>query len=271
MVPNTNTTAVQDHSIVMNAQLNAVESNPQKKGRNQNKAGYVAAYIIIITIASVWMFSEAYRGATSFTIRTKWENQDSIALGDYPDWFYYSRPSNDLIIRVPLNDSSKTRLLKLIDSKQKSYPEFRNSINQLAFLSEGLKTDLLLSLLWLSAWSAVIGVQIRTIFDFIGVICYTDEGLDISVWWPWYLLRPLMGFTIGPLIIILTKTHFFNTSSANGDITYIAIAAIAGFGVVEVVDRLRLISKTLFGAGNSESKKKKVSTEAVADNKTDSD
>lgn len=207
---------------------------------------FLALVILLFSIFSMHMFSCTYKKLNSFEIETGWENKDTVSLKSYPVWFHYDRSRNKLSVSKILSDSDKYVLLDLIDRKHKSYNSYSESINSLAYSANNLKTKYFIYLLLLAGWSAVIGVQIRTIFDFIGQVCYL-KNLIITIWWPWYLLRPVMGFIIGSLIVFLSKAHLLSTSIINEDTSYIAISAIAGFGVVEVVKKLRLVSKTLFG------------------------
>jgi Co/Zn/Cd efflux system component len=207
----------------------------------------LALLILMFSIFSMYMFTHAYKQLNSFKVESRWEYKDTVSLKSYPVWFYCDRSNSKMYASKVLSDSNKYLILGLIEKKHKAYNSFSESVNRLVYLSNQSKTSLFIYLLLLSGWSGVIGVQIRTIFDFIGRVCYL-KNLVITVWWPWYLLRPLMGFIVGGLIVFLSTSHLLNTSIVNEDKSYIAVSTIAGFGVVEVIKKLRLISKTLFGS-----------------------
>ncbi|WP_140466383.1 hypothetical protein [Hymenobacter nivis] len=215
---------------------------------------FLSIYILTLSVLSIYEFRETYLKLNSFSLESKISNVDSLDLKPYPTWFYYDKTNKKIFTSKILSDSNKYQLLRLVVNNHKSYINFSDAVNKLAYQSNLKKPDLFVSLLLLTGWAAVIGVQIRTIFDFIGNVCYT-KNLIITVWWPWYILRPILGFIIGSLVVFLTKSHLLNTTVTEENFTYITISTIAGFGIVEVVMKLRLISKALFGSDDDKARK----------------
>ena len=73
-------------------------------------------------------------------------------------------------------------------------------------------------------------------------------------WWPWYFVRPFLAFLVGVLIVILIKSDLMTSSQragSDGSLWWIGLAALAGFGLEDSLDRLRVLSKTLFATDRS--------------------
>lgn len=133
---------------------------------------------------------------------------------------------------------------------------YREAIDRLAFDSAaaaGLEHQLLWLLL-LGAVGGLLGVQLRSVSNFVGVVCIKDS-FDFKRWWPWYVLRPVLGLLVGLLVVVLIKADLFTleTEPAEaGNLWWLGLAVLAGFGAEDFVLRLRLISHTLFGVAELE-------------------
>ena len=84
--------------------------------------------------------------------------------------------------------------------------------------------------------------------NFVGVACYT-ENLDLLRWWPYYVLRPLTGFILGVILIAVVQGGYFTLGAASpiSSLAWGGIAFLAGFGEQEFTQRLRQLTKTIFG------------------------
>ncbi len=169
-----------------------------------------------------------------------------------------------LIHRGPIDSKTKDALLTLLEAqppsaetgaRRTSAPvsavavrSYRQAIDRLTFLSNQQTETSILFLLLLGGIGGVVGVQLRSVSNFIGVACVKNR-LDFKRWWPWYALRPLLGFLVGVLVVVLTKSDLYTpegpTSEAN--LWWLGLAVLAGFGAEDFGLRLRLISHTLFG------------------------
>ena len=96
----------------------------------------------------------------------------------------------------------------------------------------------------------MLGVMIRSLSSLI--FHASEKTLDMTIWWPWYYLRPTMGLGIGVTIVVLSKTKLLVIDSP-GELTgfwILGICILAGFAVSEVTDRLYYSANTLFGGKN---------------------
>jgi len=107
-------------------------------------------------------------------------------------------------------------------------------------------------LLVVAGLSGAVGVQVRATINFVRIACFHNL-LDVRRWWPWYVLRPPLGFILGVLIVLLVQSDIFTPEGAStpaGTTWWIAIAFLVGFGAEDFSERLRLLSQTLFGKGS---------------------
>jgi hypothetical protein len=107
-------------------------------------------------------------------------------------------------------------------------------------------------LLIVAGLSGAVGVQVRGTINFVRIACFHNL-LDVRRWWPWYVLRPPLGFILGVLIVLLVESEIFTPEGAStpaGTAWWIAIAFLVGFGAEDFSARLRLLSQTLFGKGS---------------------
>jgi hypothetical protein len=162
--------------------------------------------------------------------------------------------------RGPIDAEIKEELINLpayLESEDSSFRDvinsYRESINRLAFKSTEIDVHFAVSLILLAGLSGLIGSMLRIIGDFVGWACYLYK-LDLARWWPFYLLRPVMGFIIGAVTVIILKGSMaavFDTSglmtSTVGIYSWIIFAFLAGFGVSDFTRMLKNLSKRIFG------------------------
>jgi hypothetical protein len=130
----------------------------------------------------------------------------------------------------------------------KTFTSYREAVDALAYSSASNDGTLIASLLILGGFAGVIGVQVRSITNFVGHACFKKD-IDLAIWWPYYLLRPVTGFVLGAILVIVVQAGIFRSldDTANTTLAWVSLAFLAGFGEEEFSQRLRLLSKTLFG------------------------
>ncbi len=209
----------------------------------------LASILVVVTAIVVGSIFELFAWIESSSIRiveVSWPNDNNLTVKPGPGAFFYDRKAKLIRYRGLVTDDTKKTLSGLVEGNDPSYQE---AIDELAFNSYQTSQSAFRWILLLAGTGGIAGVQIRSLFDFIGNDCYKRE-LDVYNWWPWYALRLPLGFLLGMLIVILIRSEVLATAR-QGEATsfwWLSLAAIAGFGVSDVIARLRLLSKTLFGA-----------------------
>ncbi len=214
-----------------------------------------SAVIMIAFLAFLIVLNNRQRSLVSPSVQ--WLNQGKIELSSYPSWFLYDKKDNSIRTRAVIDEKMKTELEKIYPWKSDSsnYVGFRQAIEQLAFKSAEMKGSYYWLLLLVSGLAAVVGVLIREILDLIRHYSY-EKDLDFRIWWPWYLLRPFVGFVIGIMVILFSGTDLLISSgNNNSEIYMIAISIIAGISVEDVMFKIRKVSQVLFGNSNQEADK----------------
>jgi hypothetical protein len=223
---------------------------PPNNSNNNRKAIGTAIAIFLITGALFWAFFEVFNMVeeNNSTMSVFWNNEDSINVQAGPSWFYYDEKKDTIKSARPITDLDKANLLNLVKGAEDSSNSYKNAISELSFISNNQTRRSYLYILTLTAVCGAIGVQLRTINNFIGVTCFKND-FNFDIWWPWYFVRPLMGCLIGPVIFIifdgnlLPMTTQFNYSN----VLVIAVSILAGFGAEDVLNTLRTVSKRVWG------------------------
>lgn len=207
----------------------------------------------------------------------QWLNKGQVELNNYPNWFLYDKKNNRIETKATIDEKMKFELQKYYpehDSVNFSY--FKDAVDKLAFKSNDIGADYFWLLLLVSGLAAVVGVLIREILDLIYHYCYQND-LDFRMWWPWYLLRPIVGFMVGIIIILFSGTNLLMATPETKNATYlIALAIVAGIGVEDVMFKIRKISQVVFGdssqistSGNSVTPKSDESNKGKGNEKED--
>lgn len=148
---------------------------------------------------------------------------------------------------------------------------FEFAIGDLAYRATR-QNDLLPTLMLLAGLAGAVGAQLRSASSFV-YACKKDY-LDVRLYWPWYLLRPLIGFVVGVIVVVLVKGGLFMASDSSAttqvDMWWLGLAIIVGFGSEGFTDKLYLIGKTIFGEGpkETETNKNKSDKEAEENKRT---
>lgn len=212
---------------------------------------YTAAFIICTTILALVMFyySHAVVEAKVKPTTVDWIKTNSLKIKSGPNWFFYDSKSGKINTLHQINDSEKTILIALVESRDKNFQSYSQAIDKLAFDSNKNRGDDFGNwLILLYSIAGLIGVQMRTINNFIGIACFKND-FNFHRWWPWYLVRPILGFITGALVFLLIDgKHLLTGQLSTGLSTGIlAVAFLGGFSTDDFYDLLRKLSKKIFG------------------------
>jgi hypothetical protein len=167
--------------------------------------------------------------------------------------------AGQLVWSGPIDPDQKKELTGLAlsnhggpDSTDPDIVTYWAAIDELAFKANKLRDSGLTFLLVLAGVSGMLGVLIRSILDFVGNACFKNT-LDVYRWWPWYLMRPPLGFLLGLLSVLIIQARIFlpNTGGSMATVWWLGVAVLVGFGTDDFAGRLRLVSQTLFGKSES--------------------
>ncbi|MBK8564539.1 MAG: hypothetical protein IPN76_14700 [Saprospiraceae bacterium] len=150
-----------------------------------------------------------------------------------------------------IDDDGKEKLLGLYNPDSTGFNSYKIAVEELTFHSNTLPKPSYLLTLLIGGLAAVIGVQIRTIHRFVYRACYVQD-MNIHVWWPWYVMRPIIGFLLGCTVVLLAQVNLLTVTGDKSSLYFwIGFAVLAGFGTPDVVDKLHQLSITLFGTKSS--------------------
>lgn len=219
--------------------------------RKKNKRNIIALAscsfcFIAVFIWSLISLNNHQRDATAPPV--KWLNRGNAELTSYPSWFLYDMNAQQIRTRAVIDEKMKMELVKSFPMRSDSanFVEFRQAVEKLAFQSVDLKDRNYWLLLMVSGLAAVVGVFIREILDLIRHHCY-EKDLNFRIWWPWYFLRPFVGFMFGIVVVLFSGTQLLFASGSDSNETYlIAIAIIAGISVEDVMLKIRRVSMVMF-------------------------
>jgi hypothetical protein len=224
----------------------------------QKQRVWVGILLVLLSagVAVAWFASlDSVQSRVHHEYVATWAPKPGIQLSPGPPSFQFDAARGQLIARGPIDTSVKTELVGLISDKGNPiFPpdpagrSYWQAVDRLAFESNRDSDQILWFLLFLGGVSGLLGVQLRSLVNFVGVASFRNN-LDISRWWPWYLIRPPTGFIFGLAAMLLLQVGFFQPENQPSEtVTWgIVLALLAGFGSAEFADRLRLLAKTLFG------------------------
>lgn len=215
--------------------------------------------LFLVTIIVLYFGDQTlrlYDASLTTEYKIQWKVGPEVKMEPGPASFLVNWDQSELIHRGPINDSLKEELIALLNVEgipvqqaEAIKASYFRAIDTLAYNSNVNAYSVLILLLILAGLGGVVGVQIRSISNFVGVTCFKND-LDIKRWWPWYVLRPLLGFLFGILVVVLVKAKLFlGTDTQVGDesLWWLGLAILTGFGASDFGDRLRLLTQTLFG------------------------
>ena len=217
----------------------------------------LATILIAVTIILLFIWVQAFREVEKrqmTEISVVWQQSVGLSLKPGPSTFWHDQDANKLKYRGFITNKIKEDLIALIPDNMPNAEEFSDAIldykaaiSKLAFQSNKSADIFFLYLFLLGGISGMLGIQVRSMVNFIGNACIKDK-LDISRWWPWYALRPMIGFLVGFVAVLIIKAGLLNTGmDPTGTVWWLGIALLAGFGATDFTERLRLLSQTIFG------------------------
>lgn len=230
-------------------QQDTTENRPSATTQPQHTL-YMTIYILIFTALIVISFVSAYRKTEKLQVleTVPWSNETQYTLKSGPVWFGYDEDAKLLKVNGIINDSIKKQLLELYPSDSTGYASYQRAIDWLAFKTQTSQSKpSYLYILLLGGLAAMIGVQIRTIYHFLDHTCYKRD-FDAKIWWPWYVVRPWVGFLLGAALILLAEVNLFTVAnSQSSQIFWIGFSILAGFSTPDVIRRLGKASEAIFG------------------------
>jgi len=231
--------------------------------KKDKKVGYAVLLALAMTASLwvLWLFLPDLERALLINVEVPWENKTGITLQSGPAWFAYDEGKKVLKTGRPIDDNRKRELQALLGQGQKDATYLR-AVDQLAYASnQNFESAKITSLIMaLGALCGILGVLSRSISSFVFHACI-QRDLDLSVWWPWYWLRPFLGASVGVTLIVLLKSKLiaFNEPDAQVGFWLLGLCILAGFGIDEFTNRVFYLSRTFFGEsvgeGGKEGKK----------------
>ena len=216
----------------------------------------MALFTLTTIVLIIWFYALVRydkKLQTEFTVT--WNAPPNLSLKSGPSSFWYDKQTKELHYRGLIDDKLKEELISLTNVNQDSEPQlqkavrdYSEAIDKLAYQSNEAAERLIAYLLFLGGLSGMLGTQLRSMTNFVGIACFKNQ-LDVSRWWPWYAIRPMVGFLLGVILVLIIEAGLFSIGETKpiGTNWWLAVAFLAGFGATDFTDRLRLLSKTLFG------------------------
>lgn len=207
-----------------------------------------------LLIIGLFILVFTYKLNSNIRYSQYWKNNENLELNfkKSPTWFTYEKDS--LIATANINDDMKKELVELAPDSIKSNCSYFKEVS--ALVNKSQKNDKY-QLLWLiiaSGLISVIGVNIRSLWDFVGNASY-KYNLDIDRWWSWYFLRPTIGFLAGVIFYFLYNGGVVELTLKNNSHSrlyfLLALSGLIGFGLNDFITRLRTVSKAIFGSEES--------------------
>ncbi len=219
-------------------------------GVNPKHVLLMASYIFVVTILIVGAFTYFFKQSENKQVveAVTWKNEAKQVLKSGPVWFSYDDSVKLLKVKGIIDDSTKIQLLALYPADSAGFDAYRSAIDLLAFRTQTSNNQpSYLLMLLLGGLAAMIGVQIRTIYHFLDHACY-KKNFDAVTWWPWYVVRPWVGFLLGAAVILLAEVNLFSVSNAqSSQIFWIGFSILTGFSTPDVIRRLGKASEAIFG------------------------
>ncbi|KAB1159466.1 phosphotransferase [Tenacibaculum aiptasiae] len=232
-----------------------IEENTEKRSNNQQKIRAAMSlfwFSIIIVIAFLTLFNIELDRTKIYN--QTWNNTEKISLkyANAPVWFKHQ--DKNLYSDVVISDKMKQQLYKLASDSLPRNNSYFKAVNSLTFDSRQNAPNTL-AVIFACGLLSILGVSIRSMWDFVGNASYKND-LNLNRWWPWYFLRPLIGFLAGICFYFLFNAGILELKGTGVTKSklylLLGLTTLIGFGLNDFIERLRLISKAMFG---SDSKK----------------
>jgi hypothetical protein len=217
---------------------------------------FAAILLMISTIGLVFVwvyYLNQIESILQLEVKVEWESPAQVYLKPGPPSFWYDRTGKSLVYKGIIDKQQKDELITLLKPDDKGVSKqlvssYWAAVDKLAYLSRKTLHGFIQYLIILGGLSGLLGVQLRSLTNFVGNACFKNV-LDISRWWPWYIIRPFSGFLLGMVIVIIIQAGLFKPGETLplSTLWWAGIAILAGFGADDFAQRLRLLTQTLFG------------------------
>lgn len=229
---------------------------PAKNPATFRQKVWLVLLLILVTALTLWLAKIAVTRVDGFIQRVnriQWQAPANITLKPGPSNFWYDPDRHELVHIGVIDDKKKLDLINLLSTDPEGpvsadVKSYWSAVDHLAFVSNDEIEGLVINLIFLGGLAGVLGVQLRSLVNYIGHACYLDN-LDIVIWWPYYALRPFIGLLLGMTVVVIIHAGFLAAGSGapTGTLWWASVAFLAGFGEQEFTQRLRQLAKTLFG------------------------
>lgn len=244
---------------------------------------WIFAIVLLVTVLVFMCWRLLYEKAQKYMTddyKASWAKPDDVSIrANSTTTFWYDPAKKELVHRGPIDVKEKQvlqGLAKVIrppagakaDAAKKAgagaagatddevrLDSYLAAIDDLTYKSNKEYSKYFLCLLALAGLSGVLGTQIRSLSNFVFIATRREKQLDIRVWWPYYVVRPVTGFLLGLLAVLLVEAKLYvpdTQALPSGTVWWMGIAMLIGFASEEFGQRLRLTAQALFG---KESKK----------------
>jgi hypothetical protein len=256
-----------DNAGVATQKSLAVQIGPTEftPGTTYQKVG-VLVFLLVAATLVLWLWFggvSRVQAVANAEVGVPWLKPEGVVLKSGPPSFRYDPNSKQLLYRGLMDATQKEELVKLVASGG-TEPQatagsisFQGAIDQLAYRSNDQRNAFMLSIFLLGGISGIVGVLMRSLFNFVRVTCFENK-FDWHRWWPWYLMRPALGFFLGLVCVLFVEADLFQPSgkSTAGLSWWIGIALLAGFASDDFIEKVRLIGQTIFGDASGKSQGK---------------
>jgi hypothetical protein len=216
-----------------------------------------------ISVLSLWFWQvRQVQNVANAEVSVSWDRPAGLTLRSGPPSFRYDAESKKLLFRGFMDPTQKDELVKLAtsggsDAQATAAASYQGAIDQLAYVANNHHDIFMLRIFLLGGISGVLGVLMRSLFNFVRVTCFENK-FDWHRWWPWYIIRPILGFFLGLVCILFVEADLVQ---ANGKSTaslawWIGVALLAGFAADDFIEKIRLVGQTLFGDASAKSQGK---------------
>lgn len=179
-----------------------------------------------------------------------WTGAGSISLAASPPEFRVDPSQRRISYRGLPEENTEQELQGLIndaDVQGAAGRSYYAAVDNLMFDASRANPFATMVLLGLAGLAGVLGVQTRSITNFVGHACFRAD-LNLPRWWPYYVTRPLAGYVLGVVVVLIVKSGILTVpGDAASSLWWVSLAFLAGFGEDEFRQRLRVVSKALFG------------------------
>ena len=209
---------------------------------------WMLAITVMACIGSLLSIPDLYKDTLSGSdIKMKTKEKYNLSSDNTPVWFLCK--DDTMHTFQPVQTEDKQVLYSLMDRNDSLYQFYCKDVDALTYRSNTVSPHIS-SLLWLTLCFVLLGCGARSLYDYIGWECFKD-GQEMCKWWPWYLFRPIMCAPIAAFLLVAVRTAMFSSLFSARDLnTYVVVAFLCGFGMMEFLKMLRRVSKGIFGESN---------------------